>query len=140
MCLHPRLLLIQKVKDAAKEAGAEENIEVALSDKDRAHCLDLATCLESTQASTKIDVTMKILREIKARPGNEKTIIFSQFTSMLGLLHFFLQNEDIKFVQCQSHSFHISFPEFLFDQLTGRWTWRDGKIVWSLLEITPMSQ
>ncbi|KAF9062816.1 chromatin remodeling complex subunit, partial [Rhodocollybia butyracea] len=31
--------------------------------------------------------------------GNEKTIIFSQFTSMLDLLHSFLQNEGIKFVR-----------------------------------------
>ncbi|KAJ4480026.1 P-loop containing nucleoside triphosphate hydrolase protein, partial [Lentinula aciculospora] len=40
---------------------------------------------------------LDILREIKARPGNEKTIIFSQFTSMLDLLEPFLKGQNIHF-------------------------------------------
>ncbi|KAJ4470714.1 P-loop containing nucleoside triphosphate hydrolase protein, partial [Lentinula edodes] len=40
---------------------------------------------------------LNILREIKARPGNEKTIIFSQFTSVLNLIEPFLKRQDIRF-------------------------------------------
>lgn len=59
--------------------------------------IEMAKYLSKTQPSTKITITLNILREIKARPRNEKTIIFSQFTSMLNLIEPFLQRQGIRF-------------------------------------------
>ncbi|OOG00516.1 hypothetical protein ASPCADRAFT_502814 [Aspergillus carbonarius ITEM 5010] len=43
--------------------------------------------------SAKLDKTMEILRDIQSREGNEKTIIFSQFTSLLDLLEIPISRE-----------------------------------------------
>ncbi|OCL07117.1 hypothetical protein AOQ84DRAFT_398656 [Glonium stellatum] len=45
------------------------------------------------QTSAKIEKTMQILREIQENDSTEKTIIFSQFTSLLDLLEVPLSNE-----------------------------------------------
>lgn len=45
---------------------------------------------------------LKILRDIEKRDPKEKTIIFSQFTSMLDLIEPFLKDERVKFVRCES--------------------------------------
>ncbi|KAJ3895967.1 SNF2 family N-terminal domain-containing protein [Lentinula edodes] len=59
--------------------------------------IEIAKGFSRTKPSTKVTVMLKILHEIKARPGNEKTIIFSQYTSVLNLIEPFLHKEDISF-------------------------------------------
>ncbi|KAL5520694.1 hypothetical protein ACEPAF_2696 [Sanghuangporus sanghuang] len=49
--------------------------------------------------SAKIRMILKILRRIHDNSTGEKTIIFSQFTSMLDLIQPFLQNRGYKFVR-----------------------------------------
>ena len=47
-------------------------------------------------------MVLKLLQMIDERSGGkEKTIIFSQFTSMLNLLEPFLRDNGIKFVRCE---------------------------------------
>ena len=46
---------------------------------------------------------LKLLKDIDARGEREKTIIFSQFTSMLDLIEPFLRKEGIKFVRCKCY-------------------------------------
>ena len=51
--------------------------------------------------SAKIRMIMELLDDIKERSENEeKTIIFSQFTSMLDLIQPFLREARVKFVRC----------------------------------------
>jgi SNF2 family DNA or RNA helicase len=51
---------------------------------------------------------LELLKEINAReddegePTGEKTIVFSQFTSMLDLIQPFLKDAGIAFVRCKS--------------------------------------
>lgn len=48
---------------------------------------------------------MELLRSIEERSnGEEKTIIFSQFTSMLDLIQPFLRSSDMNFVRCNYQS------------------------------------
>ena len=59
--------------------------------------------------SAKIRTVLKLLREIDQRSDSEeKTIIFSQFTSMLDLLEPFLRAEGIKFVRCKYDFMHFN--------------------------------
>lgn len=52
--------------------------------------------------SAKIRMVLKLLRQIDERSDSEeKTIVFSQFTSMLDLLEPFLQDEGIRYVRCE---------------------------------------
>lgn len=45
---------------------------------------------------------LKLLTDIEERSGGEeKTIIFSQFTSMLDLIEPFLKDQGIKYVRCE---------------------------------------
>ena len=82
------------------------------SDKGKT-CADCALLVVETQSksadsdlppdSAKTRKIMEILREIDDRSkGVEKTIIFSQFTSMLDLIEPFLRAEKIRFVRCTS--------------------------------------
>lgn len=65
--------------------------------------------------SAKIRKILEILKEIDQRSdGAEKTIIFSQFTSMLNLIEPFLDAEGIKHVRCRAE-FHAAS---VFDLLT----------------------
>lgn len=53
-------------------------------------------------SSAKIRKIMELLELIDERAdGTEKTIIFSQFTTMLDLLEPFLRDEGIQFVRCK---------------------------------------
>ena len=53
-------------------------------------------------SSAKIRKILQLLREIDERSeGVEKTIIFSQFTSMLDLIEPFLNEKGIKYVRCE---------------------------------------
>lgn len=52
--------------------------------------------------SAKIRMVLKLLRDVDERSDSEeKTILFSQFTSMFDLLEPFLQKEGIKYVRCE---------------------------------------
>lgn len=51
--------------------------------------------------SAKIRMISRILRIVDKRGGNEKTVIFSQFTSMLNLIEPFLQTQRRKYVRCE---------------------------------------
>lgn len=51
--------------------------------------------------SSKTRMIVKILREIEERGEGEKTIIFSQFTSMLDVIEPFLRVEGFKYVRCE---------------------------------------
>ncbi|KAF9523816.1 SNF2 family N-terminal domain-containing protein [Crepidotus variabilis] len=67
-------------------------------------CVPLAIKAKKAESerptSAKVRMVLKLLKEIGERPDSEeKTIIFSQFTSMLDLLEPFLKSEGIKFAR-----------------------------------------
>ena len=52
--------------------------------------------------SAKIAKLLEILEDIDERSnGEEKTIVFSQFTSMLDIVQKFLKNDGVTFVRCE---------------------------------------
>jgi hypothetical protein len=52
--------------------------------------------------SAKIRMILKLLKDVEVRSGGEeKTIVFSQFTSMLDLIEGFLKEDGIRFVRCE---------------------------------------
>jgi SNF2 family DNA or RNA helicase len=54
-------------------------------------------------SSAKIRMILKLLNDVDQRSqGDEKTIIFSQFTKMLDLIEPFLAEKGIKYVRCMS--------------------------------------
>jgi len=68
-------------------------------------CVPLAIQAERAErdrpSSAKIRMVLKLLRDVDQRSDSEeKTIIFSQFTSMLDLLEPFLRDNGIKYVRC----------------------------------------
>jgi SNF2 family DNA or RNA helicase len=73
-----------------------------------AYCIDCAPLAiqakmedDDRNSSAKIRMILKLLREIDERSdGEEKTIIFSQFTTMLDLIEPFLREEGIRYVRC----------------------------------------
>jgi len=70
-------------------------------------CIPLVEKAELAEAecptSAKIRMILKLLQDIDDRSdGEEKTIIFSQFTSMLDLIAPFLKEKGIRFVRCGS--------------------------------------
>ncbi|KAJ6531254.1 SNF2 family N-terminal domain-containing protein [Mycena capillaripes] len=71
-----------------------------------AYCIDCAPLAiqakldEDHNSSAKIRMILKLLRDIDERSdGEEKTIIFSQFTTMLDLIEPFLREEGIRYVR-----------------------------------------
>ncbi|KAJ3925431.1 MAG: P-loop containing nucleoside triphosphate hydrolase protein, partial [Lentinula lateritia] len=114
--IHPALLSSNEIQfNGVEEVSSEDKLK-DVSDEDRctlcsnkyasmhvstaqkeacARCIEMANRFSGTQPSTKITTVLRILQDIKARPDNEKTIIFSQFTSMLDLIEPFLQRQDI---------------------------------------------
>ena len=58
-------------------------------------------------SSAKIRKILELLDAIEERGEREKTIIFSQFTSMLDLIEPFLKEAGVKFVRCE---FHFCLP------------------------------
>ena len=50
--------------------------------------------------SSKTRMIIQLLKETERRGEGEKTIVFSQFTTMLDLIEPFLKSEGIKFVRC----------------------------------------
>ncbi|KAI0058225.1 hypothetical protein BV25DRAFT_1811065 [Artomyces pyxidatus] len=56
---------------------------------------------ESTAQSTKLRKLVELLQSIRARPGNEKTLVFSNFIGMLDLIASKLNNDGVGFVRYQ---------------------------------------
>ncbi|KAJ3775263.1 SNF2 family N-terminal domain-containing protein [Lentinula raphanica] len=114
-CLHPALLVKERqVEQDVEDAGSKEKRRdvsqtddkcplcrrTTVSASHKRECqelIDMAKIFRRSLASMKIKITLEILREIRARPGSEKTIIFSQFTSMLDILQPFLEKQGIRF-------------------------------------------
>ena len=73
------------------------------------HCVDCVPLAKEAKkarmerpTSAKIRMILKLLNDIDVRSrGEEKTIIFSQFTSMLNLIEPFLKEKGIKYVRCE---------------------------------------
>ena len=65
------------------------------------------------QDSAKVRKILKLLEEIDGREDEngeltgEKTIVFSQFTSMLDILEIFLKAKGIEFARCKHTSWKI---------------------------------
>ena len=57
--------------------------------------------------SAKIRKILELLGKVDERDDEEKTIIFSQFTSMLDLIQPFLKAEGIRHVRCELAVFTI---------------------------------
>ena len=84
-------------RDPLESQFCSECEVLATKSKGKASIGDSSLPLESA----KIRMIMKLLREIRERPDGQKTIIFSQFTSMLDIIQPFLRNEGIKYVRCK---------------------------------------
>jgi SNF2 family DNA or RNA helicase len=67
----------------------------------RAHRKSVGVNAHLPPSSTKIRKILELLGDIEDRGEGEKTIIFSQFTSMLDLIEPFLKAEQIKYVRCK---------------------------------------
>ncbi|KAJ7311499.1 SNF2 family DNA-dependent ATPase [Mycena albidolilacea] len=93
---------------------ATRKCQVCMQDMDsrnmtagEAYCIDCAPLAiqakmedDDHNSSAKIRMIVKLLREIDERSdGEEKTIIFSQFTTMLDLIEPFLREEGIRYVR-----------------------------------------
>ena len=65
------------------------------------------TATDSAYRSTKIRCILKLLKEIDSKPDNGKTIIFSEFTSMLDIVAAVLDEERIRYVRC-TQNIHLS--------------------------------
>lgn len=96
-----QLEVARKCQMCTTELGPEN-----ISPDDDYHCRDCASLVsnargkESRPSSAKIRMIMKLLQEIEERSdGEEKTIIFSQFTSMLNLIEPFLKDAGVKYVR-----------------------------------------
>lgn len=65
-------------------------------------CIDCQILPETTASiqpiSAKIRMLLKLLQDV---PGDEKTIVFSQFTSFLNLIEPFLRSNGIRYVRCK---------------------------------------
>lgn len=57
--------------------------------------------VDGLSTSAKLRKIMEILDEIEDRGEGEKTIVFSQFTSMLDLIEPFLKKRGVRFVRCE---------------------------------------
>lgn len=97
-----------KDSDDEDEVQAESKMKAAVQSAYCKKCHDDLGKFGNLKFSTKIRQTMRILRDISEEEGNKKTIIFSQFTSMLDLLEPFLKKAKIKFVRCAYGSFTVA--------------------------------
>lgn len=63
--------------------------------------IGIPTDHEAFKSSTKIQKLLDILKETRDQNPGEKTIVFSQFTSMLDLVEKPLRADGIKFCRCK---------------------------------------
>ena len=90
----------------------------------KTHCVDCVPLAiqakeaeEERPSSAKTRMILKLLNDIDERSDcEEKTIIFSQFTSMLDLIEPFLHEEGVKYVRCKTSSF-LSASQLIFCQM-----------------------
>ena len=90
------------------------------ADEWKTHCRGCVPLAKEAQraerdrpSSAKIRKILQLLKEIDERSeGEEKTIIFSQFTSMLDLIEPFLSEKGIKYVRCESVLLEIFWCNF----------------------------
>jgi SNF2 family DNA or RNA helicase len=84
------------------------------SSKNSQHCRDCAAVAAQGRSasnsdlppeSAKIRMVLKLLKNIEDRGEGEKTIVFSQFTSMLDVIQPFLKDAGIKYVRCECSYF-----------------------------------
>ena len=79
-----------------------------------AHCVDCVKLARQARSgkdlpSAKIRTMLKLLKHVDRKSkGEEKTIIFSQFTKMLDVIEPFLKQKGIDYVRCKF--FFSSFP------------------------------
>ena len=79
------------------------------------HCRDCVHLAKEAQraerdrpSSAKIRMILQLLKEIDERSeSEEKTIVFSQFTSMLDLIEPFLSEKGINYVRCELSLFFL---------------------------------
>ncbi|KAJ4465801.1 P-loop containing nucleoside triphosphate hydrolase protein, partial [Lentinula edodes] len=103
-CVHPSLIEIQTLRTEKKDEHSKCPLcSMPLDDSTTSHkeacvrIIEMAKRFSRAKPSTKIMIVLNILHEIKARPGNEKTIIFSQYTSVLNLIEPFLRKQGVHF-------------------------------------------
>jgi SNF2 family DNA or RNA helicase len=89
--------------------------------KNSQHCQDCAAVAAKGRSasnsdlppeSAKIRMVLKLLRDIEDRGEGEKTIVFSQFTSMLDLIQSFLKDAGLKYVRCECLYFSLTVGIF----------------------------
>lgn len=72
-------------------------------------------------ASAKIRTLLDLLQQVDERSsGDEKTIIFSQFTTMLDLIEPFLKENGVKFVRCEYAQCQVMTYFDVYIQTTAR--------------------
>ena len=92
--LFPRL---PRRKEEDKDDDDDEDLDRFCRD-----CAMLrAMRVDGLSTSAKLRKIMEILDEIEDRGEGEKTIVFSQFTSMLDLIEPFLKKRGVRFVRCE---------------------------------------
>lgn len=64
-------------------------------------CRDVFKSYAEENASTKIIKILEVLKRMIQEDGDEKALIFSQFTSFFDILRPFLRRANIKFVVCE---------------------------------------
>ena len=101
----PSVLLTVRCRLTEKNKGEDENC-LACDELVRKSKRKNLKGKDMPSDSAKTRKVMSILADIEERSeGSEKTIIFSQFTSMLDLLEPFLQEEGVKYVRCKCRYF-----------------------------------
>ncbi|KAI0042879.1 hypothetical protein FA95DRAFT_510081 [Auriscalpium vulgare] len=116
-CCHERLVPAHEIKAELLELNEEfsgspvctiEECDAELSsltggtEREDRHPVVTAHAVSGTKTgrlSAKVRKTIELLREIQARPGSEKTVIFSQFLTMLDVLHEELQAHGFRCVR-----------------------------------------
>ena len=94
-------IAVSKVVSVAGDSSEDNDDD---EDLDR-FCRDCAMLramrVDGMSTSAKLRKIMEILDEIEDRGEGEKTIVFSQFTSMLDLIEPFLKKRGVRFVRCE---------------------------------------
>ena len=111
------ILLLRLTPENIAKDGEHCNDCGELSRKARRKSLSRAKDSNLPPDSAKIRKILELLNEINSRenkegePLGEKTIVFSQFTTMLDLIQLFLKDAGITFVRCERSSLctNISF-------------------------------